>query len=96
MSTEKIFELDAGVGFGVAVLDDDGALQTEAVFSADRMCDGPRAGDDDGFCGNDERRRFAGGVYRVAHEIVDRDRAIEDRTGADDRAMLHDGSLIHT
>src|SRR5271167_47194 len=64
------------------------------------MGHGARAGNDDGFRGNHERqgfarRRFAGGVNSVSHEIVNRNRTIKNRAGAENRAMLYDGSFVH-
>jgi hypothetical protein len=59
-SAEKIFELDAGGGFGVAVFDDDGAIQGEAPFFAGGVGDGAGTGDDNGVFGDDERK-FIGG-----------------------------------
>src|SRR5438477_8287095 len=58
------------------------------------MRDGSRPRYHDGFLRDDERLGFAGRVDFVANQVVNRNRAIENRAGAKDGAPLHDRSFI--
>src|SRR5947207_1627698 len=58
------------------------------------MRDGSRPRYHDGFLRDDERLGFAGRVDLVANQVVNRNRAIENRAGAKDGAPLHDRSFI--
>src|SRR5436190_13020566 len=68
-SSKQVFELDAGVGFGVAVLHDDGGVDADAPILAGAVGDGARAGDDNRAFGDYERLVVRGAMNGVAHQI---------------------------
>src|SRR6266851_7540274 len=92
---QEVLEVHARIRLGVAVLHNDGGLQGESPFCAGGMRDGTRAGNHDGFFGNNQRLGLGGCVDLVANEIVNRNGAIEYRAGAKNGAALHDGPFIH-
>src|SRR5258708_1672696 len=53
------------------------------------------AGDDHGFFRDHERAAVGGCIDLLAHEIVDRGRAIQDYAAAEHRAALHDNAFVH-
>src|SRR5260370_14835115 len=59
------------------------------------MRDGARSRNYDGFFGNDERLGLRGSVDRVANQIVNRNGAIKNRAGSQNRPPLHDRSFIN-
>ena len=93
---EKIFELDAGAGFGVAVFDDYSATEGESPLFAGGVGDGAGAGYDYRIFGDDQRLVAGCRVDGVANEIVDGDRAVEDCAGAENGAAFDNRAFINS
>src|SRR5579883_1990342 len=93
-SAQQILQLEASIGVGVAVFDDDGSIEGNAPVLAGAVRHGARAGDDHGIFGNYEGMAVGGFIYLAADQIVDRGGARQDGSAAQDSAALHDGSLV--
>jgi len=89
--SQQIFELNSGVGLGVAVLDDHRGIDGDSPILAGPAGNGPGTGNDHGALGNYQRFFLGGAVDGVAHQIVHRGGAIEDGAGAQHGAALHHG-----
>ena len=87
------FEDDGGGCFIVAIFDDDGGVEAEAVLAGKWRVDGARAGNDDGVFG-DVEDAIDGANDGFVDEVVDGSGARDNRAGGDDGAAVDVCALV--
>src|SRR5262249_30625231 len=91
---QEVFELDARVRLRIAVFYDNRSVNTDSPVFAGPAVNGARSRDHYGAFRHDQRSIFRRPVNRVADHIVDRGRAVQNRTSSQHGPCLDHSAFV--